>query len=57
MKAEAGTQTEALIISNILREPNSIIVLLFIFRNTEKRSTNLSFEKVIFIFPLLAQAA
>jgi hypothetical protein len=28
------TQTEALIIPHILREPNSIIVLLFICRNT-----------------------
>ena len=42
------TQTEALVIPHILREPNSIIVLLF-----TKRSANISLEEVICIFPVL----
>ena len=39
------TQTKDLVIPRILREPNSIIVLLFM-----KRSANLSFEEAICIF-------
>jgi hypothetical protein len=48
------TQTEALIIPHIPREPNSIIVLKFICRKTPKISMNLSFEEAICIFPLSA---
>ena len=46
------TQTEALVIPHILREPNSIIVLLFI-----KRSPNLSFEETICVFSVLTKPA
>ena len=46
------TQTEALVIPHIPREPNSIIVLLFV-----KRWVNLSIEEAICIFPVLTKPA
>ena len=46
------SQIEALVIPHILREPNSIIVLLFI-----KKSATLSFEEAICVFPVLTKPA